>query len=310
MIRINLAKKSSQKRKRTRKVAVPRKLLQFGTAALVILICGSVGYYFLDFKKLATKKSIPHTDHAVDEYRPSSFVNFLGIEDIVPDRSMATDKLQTRGILNLPYNQLSFIEQVNYEMYFAKNVLELLGKTALSGVEFKNLALQSFNTFSGVGLSSSRERVKQTFSNLRKENVTILPKPFSYIDSTGSGYRFIIACKVDFGLDFEAPFLLGADDIMAVSEIKPTLKNITETAEYDSVRLLTDLNQTQNTLLGKYRRFSYTFSAAGSYAHLTNFIMNLNRRRIPVAFESLRIKAVKQNELKIDAEIVLTTTFE
>ncbi|MBN1982088.1 MAG: hypothetical protein JW795_11190 [Chitinivibrionales bacterium] len=319
MIQINLTSQPYSKKhvKSKKRVVLPEAALKLINAKVIkyiliglvgIICCGVI--FFLSTTLFRSRA--PHTEAitVIDEYIPSPQGSSVGIEELVPDKDASAEKLQTKGVLHLPYDQMSFIERVNYEIQFVKNVLDLLGKTVIIGVDFKTITMSAFKAVSGVGVSQSKEKVTTVFAHLRKEKATLLPEPFSKITATGDGAAFVVSCTVEFGLDFESPFMLAATDIIAPIDCNEVLDRMAETASIDSVTIRTQPAQIQAVMAGQYRRFYYRFTASSSYTNFANFITNCYRRRIPVAFDELKMAAVKTNVLEITADIVLTTTFE
>lgn len=309
MILINLAKQPVHSRQPFRVEAIPMRVVKSVTIGASLLLCIILMYYLYKYSFLMrdTKETVAPI---VDDYTPSVQTSPQVVEEIVPEKNTTVDKLQTKGMLTIPYEKLSFIEKVNYEIHFTKNVLELLGRVVVKGVDFKTITLNSFTTVSGVGLSKSREKVTEIFTNLREEKMTILPKPLSQINPVADGYQFTISSQVDFGLNLESPFLLSVENLLSPTDVEAIIKRMVETARDDSIEIIENPIQEQTSVDGKFRRFYYRFSGKTSYNNFANFVVNLYRKKIPIAFAELKLVAIKVNVLKVDARILITTTLE
>ncbi len=305
MIRINLLKQPA--RKKVKRLVIPPKLLLIGSGVIgVVLLCiggwWAISYFNL-FSSKASRKSL-----ATDDFVPSSLVSSHMVEEVVDDLSDSKDKLKRRGILDLPYEQLSFVEKVNYEIHYAKNVFDLLSRTALPGVDFTSVKILSFKTLQGTGLCDSKENVTGFFKTLKKERIELHPKPKTQIRRSDEGYKFTISGSTQFGLNLEAPFLLGPEDILTYDDLDITVKKVADIAKDGSVRIQSGLNHQEAFFVGDYRRLRYHFSATSSYNNFIAFINNLYVRQIPCAFEEIQLSAVTNTSVKIEADIIFTTS--
>jgi hypothetical protein len=305
MIRINLLKQPVKK-KVARKPISPRLLMVSGiTTGVLIITVG--GWWMVTYFDLLSPKEARTKELARDDISPSTFVSSHTVEDVVSDIDDSPDILKRRGILDMPYEQLSSMEKINYEIHYAKNICDMLTRSAIPGVDFNSISLQSFSQFRGIGRSPSKESVVQLFVALKKEKIDLLPKPKTRISRGDEGYQFSIMGTTHFGLNLEAPFLLGPDDIIAYSDIGDVLLKIKDSAENDRVRLENGLTRENADIDGAYRRLRYRFTAFASYSDFVSFITNLYNRQVPCAFEDLKIVAQSNSRIKIDASIKITT---
>ena len=67
-------------------------------------------------------------------------------------------------------------------------------------------------------------------------------------------------------------------------------------------------NRVDAFLLDDYRRIRYHFSGVSSYNTFVAFINSLYNRHVQCAFERLKLAALSENSLKIDADIIFTTS--
>ena len=305
MIRINLLKRQSRKKFIPWKFS-PRHLFIIGytTGALVICTTGLVIIKRIFF----SKPKITNEYIIKDDYLPSTFVKSNVVEEVVRDVNDLNDKINKRGLLDLSYEQLSFLEKINYEINFAKNICDLLHNTFITGVDFRNLQISSFKSFGGDGFSKSKENVIKVFNALKKEKVEILPKPKTSITKKEDIYYFTISCITEFGLNLEAPFLLGYDEVLADNDLSITTQKILVVAEENNVAVSSGLTLYKSNVIGDYKRFRYRFSGTSSYSNFVAFVNSLYDRHIPCAFEKFKLSARKQDLLSIEAEILLTTS--
>ncbi len=305
MIRINLLKQTT--RKKVKRLAIPPKMLVVGGSVLggIVLIAGV--WWAITFFNLfpSGKKDVPAVK---DDYTPSSLVGSQMLEDVVDDRDDTRDKLKRRGILDVPYEQLSFVEKVNYEIQYAKNIFDLLSRTSLPGVDFSKVNVASFTQFLGVGQSNSREDVKQFFERLKQEKIDLLPKPQTIIRRSSDGYTFTISCTSRFGLDLEAPFLLGPEDILSYDDLPAVVKRVVTVAKEGNIRIHSGPSQEEAFFIGDYRRFRYRLIGAAAYKNFVSFINELYTRQVPCAFEKIQLVAVTNTSVKIEADLIFTTT--
>ena len=276
-----------------------------GSVVGTLLICAGIWWIIQYFNLFSPKEKF--LDSVKDDFTPSTFVSSNVVEEVVSDINDSNDKLKQRGILDLSYEELSTIEKVNYEIHYAKMVCDLLTRTVLSGVDFTSIQVDSFTTFYGIGVSNSKENVVALFEALKKEKIYIHPKPETRITKRNDGYGFVILCETEFGLNLEAPFLLGVEDVIDYEELDIAVKRFIDAAEDNKVNITSKPYRIDSSFFEDYRRFRYHFSAISSYNNFVNFINSLYKRHIPCAFEKFKLTALGENSLKIDADIILTT---
>jgi len=261
----------------------------------------------IDYFNLFSNKNTA-TRTVKDDFVPSSIVSSHIVEEVVGDLTDSKDKLNRRGILNLPYEQLSFIEKVNYEIHYAKNIFDLLSRAAFSGIDFNSVQVSSFKSLQGVGICSSKDHVIQFFKALKKEKIELFPKPKTQIRKSGAGYKFTIDSNTKFGLNLEAPFLLGPEDILTYKDLSVTVNNMVNAAQESGLHLQSEPRQKEAFFVGDYRRFRYRISGTSSYNAFISFVNSLYARHIPCAFEELKLTALNNASVQIEADIIFTTS--
>lgn len=305
MIQINLLKKTANKKRVALKLSQRQKMLL--GIIFSVLVIGLSGFQIT--KMIASSKTKKESRVVIkDDFSPSSFVS-PHVEEVVRDRNDASDKLTTGGILNIPYEQLSFIEKTNYEILYAKNVFDMLSRTIISGVDFKEIEFCDYKTLHGLGLSKSKDKVRTVFKTLRSEKLVLLPKPQTQISKKGEYYQFKIAGITDFRLNLHAPFLVASDDMIAYDDLDMTLKKFVDAADGHRINIQSGPNRIDAFVLKKYRRFHYTFTATSTYSRFVSYINNLYDSEIPCAFKKLSITALSSSTVKIEAEIIFTTSY-
>jgi hypothetical protein len=305
MIQINLLKTAVKKKPRKRKFS-PNTVVKIYSAIGIVLALTCIFFVMKYFKGPLFKTKQQLT--VKDDYTPSTFTDPNTVEETVRDLNDANDKLKQSGFKDIPYSQMSFIEKVNYEICFAKNVCDLLTRTVLPGVDFKILQAGSFNSFNGTGICSSKDNIIMLLKSLKNERVEILPKPQTIIRKNINGYQFTIACTNEFGLNTVAPFFLGPDDLPEYEDLEFLLKKMVTTAEDDNVTITSGPKRIDAFLRGDYRQFRYHISGTSTYPNFVAYINNLYNRQIPCAFEMFTITALNEISVKIEADIIFTTS--
>ena len=307
MIRINLAKKRGAARK-----ARPGFRLPVGVPVAVALavLVGTGGYFGRNFLRNRPVKEVPKVQvkapaPADTPFTPSTYSKADIVEDVV--REVAGERAAGKArALDLPYADLSFLEKVNYEVLFARNVFSMLARTFPSGIGLRSLDLENFQTLYAVGLGTSRELVSSTFIALKTEKLELLPQPFSYITSNnGDGYRFVVTCKINFGLDLADPFqasdrLPGRDDLPLLT------KRIVRIGDSTGVTFRGAPQQTQAEKIGGYRRFHYRLSGKTTYSDFVKFLLALYEARVPCAFRKVDVKALSGSAVDVGLQMILT----
>ena len=194
MIQINLLKNSAEKH-----AAHP---IDFGK---IMIVAGAVvaagvcifGGIFV-FRSLQSHRNVPtvavvqqtkEKGPAPSTYSAAHAANM--VEEVVKEVSDSRLKLRESGVLDLPYDQLSFAERINYELLFPKNVCEMLARVVPAGVGLKSLEIDNFQTVYAVGLGPSREAIRDMWESLKKEKVNVLAPPYSFIKPAfKDGLRF------------------------------------------------------------------------------------------------------------------------
>ncbi len=305
MIRINLLKQTTKKKVARKGLSQKNVILLFSVVGGAVLLVGIV-FVIKSFLLVGPKKEVMM---AQDDYMPSTFTNANAIEEPVRDMDHSKDKLNQRGLLDIAYSEMSLIEKINYEIHFAKNVCDLLSNTVLPGVDFKTLEMQQFTTFKGSGLSSSKAGIVTLLKSLRSKKIELLPKPQTLIKKNNEGYSFTLACKTNFGLNLEAPFILGHNDLPAYEELSHIVEKVKNTAEDEQLNLSSKLTKKDSSLKGDFRQFQYRLKGVATYKDFVAFVNSLYTRNIPCSFKSAKVTAKSEHAVTIEADLIITTAY-
>jgi hypothetical protein len=302
MIRINLLKEPQGKPKRhghgVRNVVI---VLAAAVAA------GAVGYGAWKYAPALLSKKAPDQQLVVKkESAPSTYNQPLVVEDVVREVSDSRQKLSVSGLLSLPYDELSFAEKVGYEALFARNVVELLGRTVPGGIGLRSLETDNFQTVYAVGLSGSKDLIQSMLSAMKNEGITMLPPPYSFVKPNDArSFKFAVTCKVEFGLNLadsvvDAP--LPSNDALA-----SVVKKFEQCARENAITFTKQPAHVSTEKVGSYYRHSYQWSGTGSYKNFVRMVVRLYEMKMICAFKRISLVAQSGSAVKIDSHIILTT---
>jgi len=303
MNHINLLRKSGKKNRAVSLPSISPAVLVIIIAAVVVPL-GIVAVLRLIPKK-ASAPQIAATP-APSPFKPSTYSDKSSIvEEVVGEigSERAAKSNQRQNIL--PYTDLSFLEKVNYEVLFAKNVFAMFSRAVPAGIGLKTLEIDNFQTLYAVGIGNTRELISSTFIALKSEKLELLPKPFSYITpNDGEGYRFVVTCKIANGLDLADPF--QANDYLPSRDDLPIITRKVKTiAQKDSV-FFGEPKQLDAERIGLYGRFRYQYSGTTTYNNFVKFLLSLHTEKVVCAFKKIDMKARNGSEVTVDTEVLFT----
>ncbi|MBD3315333.1 MAG: hypothetical protein GF344_06070, partial [Chitinivibrionales bacterium] len=252
MIRINLYKKTAKKKQSGR--SFPFVGIAGGVLAVAVLILGGVYLY----RSLETTTTNKPTYVASEDLLPSTYKDAQTVEEVVREVREDHDKLHERGLLDLPYEELSFNEKINYEIYFARNVCELLATTVPGSVGLRIMEGRDYATVYGVGVADSKQPIASILQGLRSSGVNLLERPLTKISKQKNGYQFVFTGEPHFGLDLSAPHLLGVGDLYTREEISAIVREVERIADRTGISLHEGPTRMDVKVTGRYRRFHYT----------------------------------------------------
>jgi hypothetical protein len=298
MLKINLIKSKNGKKRPARR-PIPKKPIVISILALIVF--GSGAFFWVNFQgktgKPVAKSSLP------EDYQGSTPSSGKAIEDVV--KEVNAQRSSSPGLLDIAYNDMAFNERVTYEVLHTKKVLEMLSRTFPEGIGLRKLEISKFQTVYAVGLGDTKELIGQTFNSIRKEQVELLPKPYSFITSDGKGYRFIITAKTNYGLDFADRFQ-AIDHLVSREFLSDQLKKVEKVALRNDINLKSEFKQQEVEIVGGYRRYIYEMKAECVYKDFVRFVMDLYNEQIPCAFKEISINALVGSTIGVDAQMLIT----
>lgn len=305
MIRINLLKDS--KPKKAGGLNLPSDLLKkvsIGAGSILGLI---IVFVIVKAFIFGPKKGEDVEYLVRDAYDPSSHLSKDVIEETVRDEKRHGDQIDKRGILRIPYSDMSFVEQVNFENHFAKSVIDLLQRNVSSGVDFRGVSFSDYTYLKGNGRSDSKSQINSVLKNLRNDNVTFLPKPETSITKLKEGFSFKISSIYKPGLDSKAKFKIYKDDIPDYEDIDIIIKRIIDACEEGGLDIKNGPAKNSAEVKAGFRRLTYKVTCNGSYRSFASFVNKMYQQQIPCSVKSASLKAVKTGSLRMNLEIMITT---
>jgi len=309
MVRINLLKKAAEKRRQGG--PRPLRIVAFFCMAVcaAAIIAGGVWGYKV-WKTAGAARAKSDTKLVVkQELAPSSYASPNMVEEVVKEVNDSRLKLRESGVLDLPYEQLSFSEKVNYELLFAKNVCEMLSRIIPNGIGLKSLEIDNFQTVYAVGLGSTREVIERMLASLKTEKVSVLPPPYSFIKPAGKdGLRFAFSCKTQFGLNLTDPLVDGSLMRLPSREaVADLLDEFGKIAKKNRVKVIKKPAHASTEKFGNYYRSIYQWSGESSYKDFVAFVLSLYDAKVMGALKRCAIVAQSASAVKIESQIVVTT---
>lgn len=306
MIRINLLRGVSRKKPK-RRVPVSPKLLRIGGAVVGgVVVVGGISVWML--LALSGPREVQEKLKPVGR-EPSSLVSPRIVEEVVRDLHEKRDKLQREGYLNLPYDQLTFAEKVNYEALFARNACDMIVRVVPEEIGLSSLEIENFQTLYAVGLASSRAAVEDVFKSLKSEKVTLIPQSTFIRSNTGGGYRFAFSCIPSWGLDLTDEYVdLSLTSLLPFREgLKEVVRKVVKLAGGAGVIVADGPDRISADKVAGYRRFAYRLTLTGTFADFVELLKLLYDQRVPCAFRRLDIRAGTGESVVVRAEALITT---
>ena len=308
MIRNNLLKNAAEKRRpRKRGSTVVLRAAGIAACAILVTLGGIGGYKWYAARRGPAKpevKQLPLQGPA-----PSSYASANMVEEVVKEVNDSRLKLRESGVLDLPYDELSFSEKINYELLFTKNVCEMLSRIIPRGIGLKSLEMDNFQTVYAVGIGSSKGMIEEMLTSLKKEKVTVLAPPYSFVKPAGKdGFRFAFSCKTQFGLNLTDPLVDGSLARLPSRESLPEMLDaLMKVARQNRVMVTKKPRQVSTEKIGNYYRFIYQWSGVSSYKDFVKFILGLYDAKVLGALKRCDLMAQSSQVVKIESQIVVTT---
>jgi len=303
MIRINLLKTVTHKKVKKQSAGLPKWVPVVSSIIILVLLAGGAGYYLVKNKK-KPEPPLPQVVQKTD-FKPSTHVKPNMIEDVVKEVSDERASNQRKGFINLSYDEMSFAEKINYEVFFAYNILDSLSSIVPAGIGFKTLEIDNFLTMYSIGIANNSPLVSEMFANL-KTKLGLQPQPYSTIKENGKGsYQFIITCKPAFGVDLANPYQ-PIDHLFTKDELPQQLSEFTKKATQFKLTFSEKPVTSQVSKIREFNRYEYTWQCTGTYKDFVQFVKSLNKDQFPCAFRSIHIKAVSGGKVTASANLIFT----
>jgi hypothetical protein len=307
MIRINLLKNSIEKHSTdTRPIGKIFIVLGILIATGICIFGGIFGYRFYTTHRKATLKEVKQI--AQKGPSPSTYSNANVVEEVVKEVSDSRLKLRESGVLDLPYDQLSFSERINYEFLFTKNVFEMLARIVPLGIGFKTLEIDNFQTIYAVGLGPTKNLIQDMLVSLKKEKVTVMSPPYSFIKPAWKeGFRFAFSCKTNFGLNFADPLVdASLTRLPSRAALPEVLDQFIKLAKQNHITITKKIRQTSSEKAGSYYRLLYQWSGTASYKNFVQFVESLYDAKFMGALKQCSLAAKTSSIIKIESQLVVT----
>jgi hypothetical protein len=307
MIRINLLKHSAEKRAAAG-LSGAKLLIAAGilVAAGICIFGGTSVFRYVKAHRAA--KPLEVATAMQKGPLPSTFSNANMVEEVVKEVSDSRLKLRESGVLDLPYDQLSFSERINYELLFTKSVCEMLSRIIPAGIGLKTLEIDNFQTVYAVGLGPTRTIVQDMLVSLKKEKVTVLPPPYSFVKPAWKeGFRFAFSCKTSFGLNLVDPIVDGSlARLPTRGGIPEVIDNFEKCAQRNHVTITKKIGQASSEKVGGYYRLLYQWSGTASYKDFVQFVAGLYDARLMAALKRCALTAKTASTVTIESQFVVT----
>ena len=303
MIRINLLKRPGRPGRQ------PGGIGKIVIVAVLVVAVGAAGGALWMFRSAIFTRGAPAPEKentVKQEAAPSTYPQQDFVKDVVKEVNDARRELSGNGKLRLPYEELSFSEKINYEVLFAKNVVELLDRAVPAGIGLRSLESDNFQTIYAVGIAPSKDLVQTMFAALKAEKVALLPRPLTLVTPNAtSGFKFAVTGKVDFGFSLtdsliDAPFMVAGD-------FPGALKAMVRIAKENSITIVKAPARVSSETAGAYSRQVYQWSGQGSYKNFVKFVMHMYQARKFCAFKRISVSALSRASVKIESQVLITT---
>jgi hypothetical protein len=311
MIHINLLKNSAEKRS-IKTLSMGKVFIAAGAVVItgVCIFGGMYGYrWFKAHQKIVRVASVTPMAQkglAPSTYSASSAANM--VEEVVKEVNDSRLKFRESGVLDLPYDQLSFAERINYELLFPKNVCEMLSRVIPAGIGLKSLEIDNFQTVYAVGLGPARASIQNMLLSLKKEKVNVLAPPYSFVKPAGKeGLRFAFSCKTNFGLNLTDPIVDGSlSRLPSRGALPEVCDRFGILAKQNHITITKKIKQTSAEKVGNYYRVLYQWSGTASYKDFTQFVLGLYESKLMVALKRCALTAKTSSLIAIESQFVVT----
>jgi hypothetical protein len=302
MVRINLLKSAALKKGIKKTKGFPKWIPVVAISFLCMLLAGGAGVWFL---KTPKEPEPPVVVEQKTDFKPTTHVNPNMLEEVVKEVSDERASNQRAGFISLNYDEMSFAEKINYEVFFAKNLLDSLSRIVPAGIGFKTLEIDNFLTMYSIGLGSSSALVTQTFTIL-KDHLGLLPQPYSYIkENETKGYKFVVTCKPNFGVDLLNSYQ-PIDHLFSKDDLSSKLSSFNTLATQNNLHFSGKPISVHVEKIREFQRIEFEWNCTGTYKNFVQFVSSLHKEQLPCAFRTIHIKAKTGNNVEISTNLIFT----
>ncbi|MDR2578201.1 MAG: hypothetical protein LBC70_05255 [Chitinispirillales bacterium] len=284
---------------------------------VLLLLCvgGGGAYYYITYLRPAEAEHepiatalpppVPRSD-ATPAERPSSRVRSNMAENVVKEVDDRADR-PAENRLNTPYAEMTTEDKINYEVWFARNVFDMVSRnTPEGGIRFRALEIENFQTVYASGAGLSRLMTEEMFTGYRNSPGELMPRPYSHIrDYTEGRYQFVITFKPRFGVNVTGQFQ-PVDEMVFREGLAQHVRRFGELARASNYRMPAALNQVSAERVGEYRRVLFRGTGTTSYGDFHKFLVALYDARIPSAFKKIVIRPIRDDVVTADIEVLFT----
>ncbi|MCL2220184.1 MAG: hypothetical protein FWC23_03575 [Chitinispirillia bacterium] len=325
MIRINLANTGGTKKKKGGGV---KKLAGAFLFVMLLMLAGYGTYYYLIVMEHPVKKPLPEPVEVAapepapvpkddsPEARPSSQVRTNIVENTVKELGSGVDgsappeavvsAAAAAARLDVPYNDMTTGEKINYEVLFGRNVLDMITRCTPPGIGYRQLDIENFQTVYGTGSGVSRQMVQELFASFRVERGELMPRPYSNIkDDDGGRFNFTVMHRPHFGPQVSDPFQ-ALDHIGFRDGLSQLVQRMSQIADENGLKLSAAPAQVSVDRVGSYRRVAYKVTGMSTYKDFHKFVLALYSDRLPCALKKASLRAVRDEQVSVTAEILFT----
>ncbi len=300
MIRINLLKGSvfqGARPKRAPREGGRKGLVVAGLIVLAVLAAGAGGLFVL-----TRPKPEPKAEEKRVAQPPSAFA-LRGIEETVKDVDEAKAVISSKGLLLLPYEEMTQNEKLLYGSMFLRRAFASINGQAGGGVDFNTMRLEKFASFYILGVTQTRDIFLGFRGRLTKDPAcsgleVVSVRPAGY---AAGKTRFEIKGRLQYGLDYES--LIQSNPFSRIpghSEFQNLSRRIREMGE-PGIRWI-GFKALGMEPEGDYRRHALQMEGITTYRTIVEFL----NQRLPelnsmVSFPEFHVKALGKGRIRFEA---------
>ena len=140
---------------------------------------------------------------------------------------------------------------------------------------------------------------------LKRESDVTLQRDYTSITAQKNhDFKFVFLCNTEFGLNLTDPAVdLSLSVLPGRDDLPGLLDSLQAAAGRCEVTLSRKPEQISSQRMGNFYQFTYGISARASYKNIVQWIVSMNKARLPVAFSKLTITASTPGVVLCDAVV-------